>query len=86
LHDAGPEFIIDANLPWRAWRNLLAGDEAVGQPAMNAARVHAENLVADVEGSLGCQTTPALRSSSDPRKADVAETESAGIVTLKKAA
>src|SRR5262249_8018654 len=44
LHDARPQFLSDADLPWRAWRNLLAGNEAIGQPAMNAARVHAENL------------------------------------------
>jgi len=44
LHDARPQFIIDADLPWRAWRNLLASNEAISQPAMNAARVHAENL------------------------------------------
>ena len=36
LHDARPQFIVDANLPRRAWRDLLAGDETIGQPAMNA--------------------------------------------------
>ena len=35
LHDARPQFIIDANLPRRAWRDLLAGDESIGQPAVN---------------------------------------------------
>src|SRR5579862_1816699 len=43
LHDARPQFIIDANLPGRARCDLLAGDETICQPAMNAARVHAEN-------------------------------------------
>ena len=44
LHDARPQFIVDANLPRRTRCDLLAGDETICQPAMNAARVHAENL------------------------------------------
>jgi hypothetical protein len=34
----------DSNLPRRAWRELLASNETIGQPAMNAAGVHAGNL------------------------------------------
>ena len=44
MYDAGSQLIGDPNLPRRAGRELLAGDEAVRQPAMNARRIHAENL------------------------------------------
>ena len=37
-------FIADSYLPWRAGRDLLAGDETIGQLSMNARRVHTENL------------------------------------------
>src|SRR5207247_3524312 len=42
--DAGPQLIRDSNLPRCPWRDLLAGNETIGQPAMNAGRVHAQNL------------------------------------------
>jgi hypothetical protein len=42
LHDARPQFIIDANLPRRTRRDLLAGNETIRQPAMNAAGIHTE--------------------------------------------
>ena len=44
LHDARSQLIGDANLPRRAGSDLLAGDEAIGQPAVNAGGVHAQNL------------------------------------------
>ena len=43
LDDARAQFIGDSNLPRCAGSYLLAGDEAIGQPAMNRGRVHAEN-------------------------------------------
>ena len=43
-HNARTQLIVDANLPRRAGSDLLAGDETIGQPAMNAGRVHAQNL------------------------------------------
>src|SRR3954453_915080 len=43
-HDARPQFIVDANLPRGARCDLLAGDETVGQPAVNTACVHAQKL------------------------------------------
>src|SRR5262249_43066437 len=44
LHDARPQFIIDANLPRRTRCDLLAGDETICQPAVNTTCVHPENL------------------------------------------
>ena len=43
-HDAGAQLLGDANLPRRAGSDLLAGNEAVGQPTVNAGGIHAENL------------------------------------------
>ena len=36
LHDARPQLIGDSNLPRGARSDLLAGDEPIGQPAVNA--------------------------------------------------
>ena len=44
LHDARPQLIGDANLPRRARSDLLARDETVCQPAVNAGRVHVQDL------------------------------------------
>ena len=44
LHDARAQFIGDSNLPRRARRDLLTGDESICQPAMNAGSIHAQNL------------------------------------------
>jgi hypothetical protein len=35
LYDARSQFIGDSNLPRCAWSDLLAGDETIGQPAVN---------------------------------------------------
>ena len=43
-HDARSQLIGDSNLPRRAWSDLLAGDETICQPAMNAGSIHAQNL------------------------------------------
>ena len=44
LHDPRPQFIVDANLPGRTWRDLLAGNESICQPTMDATGVHAQDL------------------------------------------
>ena len=49
-HDARPQLLGDANLPGRAGSDLLAGDEPVGQPAMNTGGIHAENLRGPSDG------------------------------------
>src|ERR1700680_373345 len=44
LHNPCPQLRRDTNLPRRAGRDLLAGDEAVGQPTVNRGSVQAQDL------------------------------------------
>src|SRR5215472_312755 len=69
-HDASPQRLGDANLPGRAGSDLLAGDEPIGQPAVNTGGIHAEDLRCLSDG----HQLPAgrLRWWLEPRNASVA--------------
>jgi hypothetical protein len=49
--NAGPQLLGDSNLPRRARSDLLTGDEAIGQPAVNRGSIHSQNLRRFADGN-----------------------------------